>query len=77
MQMTNDDIFEMVNENRIPPNFTRWALRYPSGETVAHQAAYRGILPGDFSMWGLTDASGRTVAQWAKYYGHPPECFPS
>ena len=61
----------------LPDNFKSddLALCDDNGFTIAHEAAYKGLLPEDFRDWHWADKNGRTVAHEAASAGLLHEGF--
>lgn len=66
----------MLYTNTLPFNFDNWARKDRGGwSTLAHIAAWEGLLPDDFNQWAIKNQDGYTVAHTAANNGHLPKGF--
>lgn len=66
----------VLSNGPLPINFKDWGLTNRKGNTVAHYAAYNGLLPfhrSKSSIWAYENNNGDTVAHYAAAGGHLPD----
>lgn len=64
----------LVDQKILPQDFEDWAMSI-NYSTIAHCAAYRGVLPEAFTAWGIRDADNRSVAHIAAEKKNLPDHF--
>lgn len=70
-----DSAVRIIELGQLTRGFEFWAVTNPSGQTVAHWAAARGLLPEWFDLWELKNREGITVAHEAELSGYLPSSF--
>lgn len=64
----------LVDQKILPSDFSDWTMSI-NYSTIAHCAAYRGVLPETFAAWGIRNADNRSVAHIAAEKKNLPNHF--